>query len=137
MKIVNLDHMVLTVNDLEKSKNFYHEIVGLPVITEQTDASHASLVCGNSLLRLRQVDNRVQAIVAGNLTPGSFDFCLEAADAIDDVIKSLQKNGVAIEQGPVEKHGVKGKMLSVYFRDPDGNLVEISSYKEGVPGECK
>lgn len=129
MKIVNLDHMVLTVNDLEKSKNFYHEVVGLPVITEQTDATHASLVCGNSLLRLRQVDNSVKAIVAGNLTPGSFDFCLESSDDINNVISSLKKKGVAIEQGPVVKHGFKGKMMSVYFRDPDGNLVEISSYK--------
>lgn len=129
MKIVNLDHMVLTVNDLEKSKNFYHEIVGLPLIPEQTDESHASLICGNSLLRLRQVDNSVKAIVAGNLTPGSFDFCLESSDDINDVISDLKKKGVKIEQGPVVKHGFKGKMLSVYFRDPDDNLVEISSYK--------
>lgn len=129
MQIVNLDHMVLTVNDLEKSKNFYHEIVGLPIISEQTDETHASLICGNSLLRLRQVDNSVKAIVAGNLTPGSFDFCLESSDTIDDVISSLKKKDVKIEQGPVVKHGFKGKMMSVYFRDPDGNLVEISSYK--------
>lgn len=128
MKIVNLDHMVVTVNNLEKSKNFYHNIIGLPLKAAETTTDHVSLICGNSLLRLRRVDNQVNAIVSENLVPGSFDFCLESADDIDMVVKQLKNNQIKIELGPVTKHGFKGKMTSVYFRDPDNNLVEICNY---------
>lgn len=128
MKIVNFDHIVITVNNLYESKNFYHEVIGLPIKRSETTKDHVSLICGNSLLRLRQSDNYVNAIVAEKLIPGSFDFCLESADNINTIIGQLKNNKIKIELGPITKHGVKGKMTSVYFRDPDNNLVEICSY---------
>lgn len=129
MKIANLDHFVLTVKDLKKSVAFYHEVIGLPIIADQTNDDFASLKCGHSLLRMRKLSNDVGAIVANNLATGDFDFCLESSQTIAEVIAGFKTKKVAIELGPVTKHGVNGKMTSVYVRDPDGNLVEISSYK--------
>lgn len=129
MKIANLDHFVLTVQDLKKSVKFYHEVIGLPIITDQTNSDFASLKCGHSLLRFRKLSNDVDAIVATNLSTGNFDFCLESTDSIENIIANFQQHNIPIELGPVTKHGVKGKMTSVYVRDPDGNLVEISSYE--------
>lgn len=128
MQIVNLDHFVLTVKDLKKSVAFYHDVIGLPIIDEQTNNDFASLRCGNSLLRMRKLSNDVNAIVAKNLAAGDFDFCLESSNSTDEVIANFKQHKVDIELGPVIKHGAKGKMTSVYVRDPDGNLVEISSY---------
>lgn len=130
MQITNLDHFVLTVQDLSKSLAFYQQVIGLPVIKEQTNDNFASLRCGNSLLRLRKLTNAVGAIVASRLSTGGFDFCLETNAPIKQVINHLQAKQVPIELGPVTKHGARGAMTSVYVRDPDGNLVEISSYRK-------
>lgn len=128
MEIVNLDHFVLTVNDLNKSVEFYHQIIGLPIIKDQTNENFASLKCGHSLLRMRKLSNDAGAIVADHLSTGNFDFCFETTSEITDVIAEFKAKKISIELGPVTKHGAKGKMTSVYVRDPDGNLVEISSY---------
>lgn len=129
MEISNLDHFVLTVRDLQTSVAFYHQIIGLPLVSDQSNQDFASLKCGHSLLRLRKLSNDVHAIVAKNLSTGNFDFCFETSSPLSDVIAEFEKNNISIELGPVEKNGSKGKMTSVYVRDPDGNLVEISSYK--------
>lgn len=130
MQITNLDHFVLTVKDLSASIDFYHEVLGLPVIKEQTNSDFASLKCGNSLLRLRKEENNVNAIVAKNLTAGAYDFCLETTSSVQEIIANYQKHKIAIELGPVTKHGAKGAMTSVYVRDPDQNLVEVSTYQK-------
>ncbi|GAA3636507.1 VOC family protein [Lactobacillus hamsteri] len=128
MNIVNLDHFVLIVKDLKQSVDFYHNVIGLPIISDQTNDNFASLKCGNSLLRFRKLSNDVGAIVANNLSTGNFDFCLESSDSVANIINNFKQHNISIELGPVTKHGAKGKMTSVYVRDPDGNLVEISSY---------
>lgn len=128
MKIVNLDHFVLTVNNLQQSLNFYHKLIGLPVIEAQTNSSVVTLRCGHSLLKLRQLQNKVGAIVAKHLSAGDFDFCLESSQKPAEIVAEFEKKKIPIALGPVTKHGSKGKMTSVYVRDPDGNLVEISSY---------
>lgn len=127
MEIINLDHMVLTVKNLDISKKFYHEVIGLPIVDEQKN-NFVSLRCGNSLIRLRKLSNDANAIVADKLQTGVFDFCLETSASIDEVIANFKHFGVIIAQGPIIKHGAKGSMTSVYVRDPDGNLVEISTY---------
>ncbi|KRM38087.1 hypothetical protein FC39_GL001481 [Lactobacillus hamsteri DSM 5661 = JCM 6256] len=108
--------------------DFYHNVIGLPIISDQTNDNFASLKCGNSLLRFRKLSNDVGAIVANNLSTGNFDFCLESSDSVANIINNFKQHNISIELGPVTKHGAKGKMTSVYVRDPDGNLVEISSY---------
>ena len=127
MEIINLDHMVLTVKNLDISKKFYHEVIGLPIVDEQKN-NFVSLRCGNSLIRLRKLSNDANAIVANKLQTGVFDFCLETSASIDEVIANFKHFDVTIAQGPITKHGDKGPMTSVYVRDPDGNLVEISTY---------
>lgn len=127
MEIINLDHMVLTVKNLDISKKFYHEVIGLPIVDEQKN-NFVSLRCGNSLIRLRKLSNDANAIVADKLQTGVFDFCLETSASVDEVIANFKHFGVTIAQGPIIKHGAKGSMTSVYVRDPDGNLVEISTY---------
>lgn len=129
MDIINLDHFVLTVNDLTKSKNFYTDVINLPVIAEQTNENFVSLKCGNSLLRLRKVHNDSHAIVAQHLVTGTFDFCLQNSDSIAAIINNFNQHHIPIELGPVTKHGAHGEMTSVYVRDPDHNLVEICSYE--------
>lgn len=129
MKITNIDHFVITVKNLKKSIDFYHEVIGLPIIKSQTTDNFASLKCGHSLLRLRKLTNDSHAIVADQLATGVFDFCLETDSSIDEVILNYQEHHIQIELGPVTKHGAKGAMTSVYVRDPDNNLVEISTYK--------
>lgn len=127
MEIINLDHMVLTVNDLNVSKKFYHEVIGLPVIDEQQN-NFVSLRCGNSLIRLRKLSNDANAIVANELQTGVFDFCLETSASVNEILNNFRNFDIQIAQGPITKHGAKGSMTSVYVRDPDGNLVEISTY---------
>lgn len=130
MKIVNLDHFVLTVKDIQKSKVFYEKIIGLPLIKERTTSDVVTFSCGNALLKLRKLSNDVGAIVADNLAVGDFDFCLETKSPIEDIVEEFKKDEIPIELDPVITHGAKGKMNSVYVRDPDGNLVEISSYND-------
>lgn len=130
MHIINLDHFVITVHDLQKSVYFYHNIIGLPISEKQTNENFASLKCGNSLLRIRKESNDVGAIVAHHLITGSFDFCLETNSTPNEIIQSLKNHQIDVELGPVTKHGFKGVMTSIYVRDPDKNLVEISTYKK-------
>lgn len=127
MKFINLDHMVLTVKNLNDSKDFYCKIIGLPIIDEQKN-NFVALRCGNSLIKLRKISNDAHAIVANKLQAGVFDFCLETSASIDEIIANFKHFNIPIDQGPIIKHGAKGPMTSVYVRDPDGNLVEISTY---------
>lgn len=129
MTIIALDHFVITVTDLNKSKNFYHEILGLPIVDEQN--GFVSLQCGDQLIRLRKKTNGVNAIVARQLETGVFDFCLQTDQPIKNVIAKYKSNNQEIISGPVEKHGAHGKMTSVYTRDPpDGNLVEEADFRK-------
>ncbi|MBD5431062.1 MAG: virulence protein [Lactobacillus sp.] len=126
MKITNLDHMVLTVTNLNKSRKFYQDILNLDFI-ESNNGSYNFKV-GSSLIKMRTQTNESDSIVAANLEPGAFDFCLETATPLQDVMDELNEKHIPIELGPVKRHGVKGIMHSVYVRDPDKNLVEICSY---------
>lgn len=130
MEIINLDHFVLTVKDLDSSIKFYNQVIGLPIIQEQTNSNFASLKCGHSLLRLRKVENDVNAIVASKLVTGVYDFCLETNASVASIVANYNKHNIPIELGPVTKHGAKGEMTSIYVRDPDNNLVEVSTYNK-------
>lgn len=105
-------------------------MIGLPVIAEQTNGSVVTLRCGHSLLKLRQLQNKVGAIVAQHLSVGDFDFCLESNQKPKEIIAEFKQKKIPIALGPVTKYGSKGRMTSIYVRDPDGNLVEISSYDD-------
>ncbi|HEY6971636.1 MAG TPA: VOC family protein [Candidatus Angelobacter sp.] len=129
MKILHIDHFVLTVADIEKTCRFYSTVLGMEVIT--FGQGRKAVGFGTQKINLHQSGKEFEP-KAQHATPGSGDFCLITDEPIEHIIEHLQKYGVTIEVGPVPKIGAAGPMTSVYFRDPDGNLVEISNYKSKV-----
>lgn len=132
--IDRVDHLVLTVNDIEVTTQFYERILGFErefFRGPEGQARHA-LKFGKQKINLqdRATETPTKARVP---TLGSGDFCLIAAVPLDEVIAHLAKEKVAIEAGPVERRGALGPIRSVYFRDPDGNLVEVAEYVRGKP----
>ena len=123
--IAGIDHFVLTVRSVEASCDFYRRVLGMRRL-DLPDRPTA-LLFGSHKINLHEVGRTFEP-KARTPMPGSGDFCFVAAVPLAEVQASLQANGVAIEVGPVERTGARGQMMSVYFRDPDGNLVEISEY---------
>lgn len=125
MMIAGIDHFVLTVRSVEATCAFYQRVLGLQRLGEPNRPT--AILFGSQKINLHE-DQRSFEPKAKAPTPGSGDFCLVAARPLAEIRSSLEANGVAIEVGPVERTGARGKMMSVYFRDPDGNLVEVSEY---------
>ena len=123
--IAGIDHFVLTVRSVETSCDFYQRVLGMRRLDEPNRPT--ALLFGSQKINLHEVGRTFEP-KAKAPTLGSGDFCLVAAVPLAEVQASLKANGVAIEVGPVERTGASGPMMSVYFRDPDGNLVEISEY---------
>ncbi|WP_076461466.1 VOC family protein [Limosilactobacillus caccae] len=128
MKMRRIDHVVLTVSNLEEAMRFYHEVFDMPVIDDQSNDHLITLRCGHQLIRLQKAD-RPTDLKAATPTVGSADLCLIAGDKLEDIIHHLNSYYIDIIEGPVEKHGSEGTMTSLYVHDPDNNLVEIAVYK--------
>ncbi|MBS4096482.1 MAG: VOC family protein [Sulfuricella sp.] len=127
MQIERLDHLVLTVRDIDASCAFYAEVLGMAVVT--FGAGRKALAFGQQKINLHQAACEFEP-KAALPTPGSADLCLIAATPLDEVIAHLQACHVAIVEGPVQRSGARGPILSVYFRDPDGNLLEVANYRQ-------
>jgi catechol 2,3-dioxygenase-like lactoylglutathione lyase family enzyme len=123
--ITRLDHLVLTVADVAQTTEFYRRVLGMQPIT--FGGGRRALAFGRSKINLHQRGNEVRPHAARPV-PGSADLCLVTESPIDDVMGQLAAHGVAVEEGPVLRTGALGPILSCYLRDPDGNLVEISTY---------
>ena len=121
----HIDHLVLTVRDIEQTIQFYCDVLGMTEITfgEQRKA----LQFGNQKINLHPQPSQITPR-AKQPTPGAMDICIIARASIDKVIDKLQKHGINIELGPVQRQGAQGNMTSVYIRDPDDNLIEIAHY---------
>lgn len=128
MKIDRLDHLVLTVADIERSCAFYQRTLGFEVVTFR--GNRKALAYGRQKINLHQAGHEFEP-KALKPTPGSADLCFIAATPLDEVIEELRAQGIAIEEGPVDRTGALGPIRSVYFRDPDRNLIEVSNYVEG------
>lgn len=126
MQIDRLDHLVLTVADIERTCDFYSRVLGFEVVSFGP-LGRKALNFGRQKINLHQAGKEFEpkALVP---TPGSADLCFIAATPLEDVIRELAAAGVAIEEGPVQRTGASGPILSVYVRDPDRNLIEISNY---------
>jgi catechol 2,3-dioxygenase-like lactoylglutathione lyase family enzyme len=128
ISIDSLDHVVLTVHDLDATVRFYVDVLGM------TEASFGdgrrALRFGDQKLNLHEAGAEV-APSATDATPGSADLCLLTRTPVEGVLRVLEEHGTAVEQGPVEREGATGPLLSVYFRDPDGNLVELANRLTG------
>lgn len=125
MILDRLDHFVLTVRDIDATCAFYQRVLGMEVI--RFGAGRVALRFGRQKINLHPVDNAIK-LKADRPGPGSADFCFIAATPIPEVVAHLAACGVAIIEGPNERAGAMGPILSVYFRDPDLNLVEVSNY---------
>ncbi len=123
--IDRLDHIVLTVRSVEATLTFYERVLGFD--REMRPGAPASLKFGQQKINVHQVDRTFEP-KAERPTPGAGDFCLITLRPIDEVVARLMECGVPVELVPVARNGALGPMTSVYFRDPDGNLVEISRY---------
>lgn len=125
MKLERLDHLVLTVRDLKATCQFYGDILGMEVITFGN--GRLALRFGNQKLNLHEIDNDFSPKALKPI-PGAIDVCLIAQEPIAEIIEHFQANQVEIIEGPVKRTGAVGAIVSVYVRDPDGNLIEISNY---------
>ena len=125
MNVREIDHIVLTVTDIEKSLRFYHEVFDMPIMTFDDDRK--AVLCGKQKINF-QLSDHPHNPVASEPTPGSADLCIVVKDKLPEVINHLKSYYVDIIEGPVQKTGAHGKLTSVYVRDPDGNLIEISNY---------
>lgn len=124
MKISHLDHLVLTVADIENTCNFYQTVLGFEVITFKGDRK--ALKFGHQKINLHQLGKEFEP-KALQPTPGSADLCFISDTPISEVVGHLNQLSIQIEEGPVERTGAMHPILSVYIRDPDQNLIEISN----------
>lgn len=125
VSIDHLDHLVLTVADVDRASDFYQHVLGMTPIVFG-DGRHA-LEFGDSKINLHRARHEI-APHAAHPKPGSADICLIAVTPLDQVIEHLREMNVPIVEGPCVRTGARGPLNSVYVRDPDGNLVEISNY---------
>jgi catechol 2,3-dioxygenase-like lactoylglutathione lyase family enzyme len=125
MKIERLDHLVLTVHDVEKTMAFYVNVLGMQSVS--FGANRRALSFGHQKINLHPASAPLKPH-ALHPTPGSADLCFITSTPLAEVIAQLADAGVAIEAGPVERTGAAGPISSIYFRDPDGNLIELSNY---------
>ncbi len=130
MKIARLDHLVLTVADIEKTCDFYNRVLGMEVVIFSSGGiERKALRFGNQKINLHQAGAEFEP-KAAQPQPGSADLCLIVEEPFDQVIAHLLKHEVAVEEGPVVRTGATGPIDSIYFRDPDGNLIEVSRYRD-------
>lgn len=132
MDIDRIDHFVLTVKDVEATCDFYARVLGMESVTFA--GGRRGLAFGRQKINLHRAGHEYEP-KARTALPGTGDFCLITRVPLDAVIAHLAACGVAIEQGPVPKTGATGPIRSVYFRDPDGNLVEVSNYENDTGGQ--
>jgi catechol 2,3-dioxygenase-like lactoylglutathione lyase family enzyme len=126
MKIASIDHVVLTTRDMQATIKFYCEVLGMRHVV--FEGQYNALHFGNQKINLHPY--RAEYLPHADLPfPGTADFCFVAEDSIDSVIADLKKFNHVIELGPVLQTGATGPMQSVYFRDPDKNLIEIACYQ--------
>lgn len=127
MAIDGVDHVVITVSDLDTSLEFYQDAVGLEVVDRNEEGTLATLRAGSQLVRL-QTAGRKSSLMAVAPVPGSTDMCFVSPDAPEATAARFQHAGAPVVAGPVEKHGSRGPRMSVYTRDPDGSLIEVAHY---------
>jgi catechol 2,3-dioxygenase-like lactoylglutathione lyase family enzyme len=136
VKVHSLDHLVINVSDVARSVEWYRKVLGMEV--KIFDPGHGkpprtSLIFGSQKINLRPHDaDKVEWFTADHETAGSDDLCFLTSSTPDEVVAHLEACGVAIAEGPVRKQGARGALRSVYCRDPDGSLIEISSYEDGA-----
>jgi catechol 2,3-dioxygenase-like lactoylglutathione lyase family enzyme len=129
--IVRADHLVLTVADVDRTLAWYVRALGMRPIT--FGDGRRALAFGEQKINLHLAGAEVEPHAAVP-TPGSADLCLISGVDLEDARRHLEQHGVEIELGPVPRTGATGPITSLYVRDPDGNLIEISTYSQAARG---
>lgn len=124
MKIESLDHLVLTVKDIETTAYFYARVLGMEIVTY--GGGRKALSFGTQKINLHQHMNEFEP-KAQQPSPGSADLCFVTSVPLPEVLRHLSSCNVAVIEGPIQRTGATGPILSVYFRDPDMNLIEVSN----------
>ena len=127
MPNVKLDHCVIHVSDWEISNTFYRDVLGAELVPRESGWSYRF---GDEQLNLHGHGVSPAPVAKLPVQPGNSDLCFEWPGPIDEAREHLERNGVEVEMGPVERSGARGTGTSVYFRDPDGSLLEFISYYE-------
>ena len=125
MRIERLDHLVLTVADIDRSCEFYTRVLGMEVV--HFGEGRTALKFGQQKINLHPADH-IPSLVADKPTPGSADLCFVTATPLAEVTAHLRECDVPLVAGPGPRAGAIGTIQSVYIRDPDQNLIEISNY---------
>ena len=125
MEIQNIDHIVLTVANIDKTVEFYTTILGFKLII--FGDNRKALTFGNQKINLHQKGKEFEP-KAQHPTSGSADLCFISKTDIHKVVEELKQKSIEIIEGIVDRTGALGKIKSVYFRDPDLNLIEVSNY---------
>lgn len=125
LAIDRIDHVVLTAHVVDRTIEFYSRVLGMEPVSFA--GGRRGLAFGRQKINLHQAGREYEPR-ALTPTPGSLDLCFITETPLEEVVAHLKAEGVVIAQGPLEKTGALGAMMSVYFRDPDGNLVEVSNY---------
>ncbi|MDM1364328.1 VOC family protein [Myroides marinus] len=126
MQIKNIDHIVLTVADIAKTIEFYTTVLGLEL--ETFKENRKALKFGTQKINLHQKGNEFEP-KALHPTTGSADLCFITTTPVEEVLLELKAKGIPIVEGIVDRTGANGLIESVYIRDPDNNLIELSNYK--------
>lgn len=126
MRVVGIDHVVLTVRDMSRTLEFYQRVLGMRHVV--FEGKFNALHFGNAKINLHPF--RAEYLPHADIpAPGTGDMCLVCDGAIEDVALELATHAIDIEVGPVDQTGARGPMSSVYIRDPDKNLIELACYR--------
>jgi len=133
MKLDRLDHLVLTVRNIETTCKFYSIVLAMEVVTFEN--GRKALSFGSQKINLHEAGKEFEP-KASRPNPGSADLCFTTTTPIDQVIRRIELSKVRILEGPVKRTGALGQVISVYFRDPDLNLIEVSNYEDAKKSQA-
>lgn len=125
MKIKNIDHLVMTVRDIDQTLGFYVNVLGME--KQSFESGRVALLFGEQKINLHEYGNEFEP-KAHLAVPGSEDLCFITDMPLAEAMQQVKNQGVNIIEGPVKRTGANGPVESFYFRDPDLNLIEVSSY---------
>lgn len=125
MKVRRIDHLVLTVANIDATVEFYRDLMGMQKI--EFGEGRVALAFGQQKINLHQSGAEFEP-KAGRVQPGSADLCFIIDDPVAEARAEIEARGIEVIDGPVERTGALGKIVSLYLRDPDDNLIEVSNY---------
>jgi catechol 2,3-dioxygenase-like lactoylglutathione lyase family enzyme len=123
---LELDHCVIAVTDWDRSNRFYADVLGAELV--ELEYRRFAYRFGGQQLNVHGPGSTPHPRAADPVRPGNSDLCFRWPGSVEEAVEHLRGHGVEVEEGPVERQGAEGRGHSVYFRDPDGSLLELISY---------